>query len=142
MKTRIIFTACFTFCLLRQLDARSVQFRLEFSNVTIASVSQTKDHGYIVAGFSASYGIGSKDIVMIKTDSIGSILWKKTFGCYTNSGADDIAANAIENSESDGGFYLAGQLWNQSNGSYEVYVLKTDTEGNKLWSKTLYNGGY
>lgn len=125
-----------------QLVAQPVQFRIEFSNVTVTSVSQTKDHGYIIAGFSDSYGIGSKDIVMVKTDSIGSILWQKTFGCKTNSLGDDVAANAIENSESDGGFYLAGQLWNQSNGSYEVYVLKTDTEGNKLWSKTLYNGGY
>jgi len=80
--------------------------------------------------------------MMIKTDSIGNIVWSKTFGCKTNSGAKDVAANAIENSESDGGFYLAGQLWNQTNNTYEVYVLKTDSDGNKLWSKTLYNGGY
>jgi hypothetical protein len=118
-----------------------VTFRNTYSNITITSVSQTTDHGYIIAAYSTAYGIGSKDIVLIKTDSTGAITWTRTFGNYVNANADDIPANAVE-IPGGVGYYLAGQFWNQGNGSYEVYVLKTDANGNRLWSKTMYNGGY
>jgi hypothetical protein len=108
----------------------------------ITSVSETKDLGYIISGYSSVYGIGANDIVLIKTDESANIIWAKTFGCSTNNGAEDIAANAVENSAIDGGYFLAGQLWNQSNNTYEVYVLKVDSSGNKVWSRTMYNGGY
>jgi hypothetical protein len=124
------------------IDAKSQQvaFRTTYPNVTISSVSQAADHGYIVAGYSTTYSIGSKDIVLIKTDSMGAVTWTQTFGNKVNANADDIAANAVE--IPGGGYYLAGQFWNQVNNTYEVYALKTDANGNRLWSKTMNNGGY
>lgn len=134
-----------TFCLgavsVINVSAQTVAFRNTYPDVTISSASQTMDHGYIIAGFSTVHTIGSKDIIMMKTDSTGVIQWIKTFGNNVNSGADDIAGNAVEIPDGSG-YYLTGQFWNQGNNTYEIYVLKTDTAGNRLWSKTMFNGGY
>ncbi|HLG35522.1 MAG TPA: T9SS type A sorting domain-containing protein [Bacteroidia bacterium] len=137
-KISVLFTIFLT---LYTASNAQVTFRNTYSGVTITSVSQTSDHGYIIAGFSTTFTLGSKDIVLIKTDSTGAITWSQTFGNNVNANADDIAANAVE-IPGGAGNYVAGQFWNQGNNTYEVYVLKTDTGGNRLWSKTMYNGGY
>ena len=133
----------FTLCLLCFIETKgqALTFRNTYPGIAVSSASQTSDHGYIIAGYSTTYSIGSKDIVLIKTDSTGAITWSTTFGNKVNANADDIPANAVE-IPGAAGYYLAGQFWNQGNGSYEVYVLKTDAGGNRLWSKTMYNGGY
>jgi len=134
----IILALCLCFA---ETKAQLLTFRSTYPNITISSVSQTHDLGYIIAGYSTTYSIGSKDIVMIKTDSTGAVIWTRTFGNRVNSGADDVAANAVE-IPGGTGYYLAGQFWNQGNNTYEVYVLKTDAGGNRVWSKTMYNHGY
>jgi hypothetical protein len=124
-----------------EAKAQGLTFRATYPNVTITSACQTSDLGYIIAGYSTAYGIGAKDIVMIKTDSIGTVQWSVTYGNSANAGAEDISANAVE-IPGDDGYYLTGQLWNQGNNTYEIYVLRTDADGTELWSKTMYNGGY
>jgi hypothetical protein len=101
------------------------------SNDTGYSVQQTSDGGYIIAGWTNSYGAGGSDVYLIKTDSEGTKQWDKTFG---GSGFDyGYSVQQI----SDGGYIIAGVTNSYGAGSYDVYLIKTDSEGSKQWDKTF-----
>src|SRR3990167_11098320 len=89
-------------------------------------VGQTSDGGYILAGSTNSYGAG-----LIKTDSYGNKLWSKTFG---GSKSDD--AQSVQQTK-DGGYILVGYTNSYGAGYGDVWLIKTDSYGNKLWSKTF-----
>jgi len=112
------------------------------------SVQQTKDGGFILAGVTYSYGAGSYDAWLIKTDTNGETCdyssdgncyeneskWVKTFG-----GSDwedyDVAYSVQETS--DGGYILAGETTSYGAGSYDAWFIKTDAKGNEQWDKTF-----
>lgn len=95
------------------------------------SVQQTADEGYIIAGITASFGAGDWDIYLIKTDASGDALWTKTFGGDTT----DYCYSVQETN--DGGYIAAGYTTSFGAGGEDVYVIKTDTSGNVLWTKTF-----
>lgn len=95
------------------------------------SVKQTSDGGYIVAGLTESYGAGLKDFYLIKTDSVGTLQWERTFG-----GANDDEAYSVLQTN-DGGFIAAGVTSSFSNGGRDVFLVKTDPAGNFLWQKNI-----
>ncbi len=93
------------------------------------SIKETPDHGFIIAGFTSSFGAGLRDIYLIKTDSLGDTLWTRTYGA-----AYDEEARSVEMTP-DGGYILAG--WsNRIPGGEDIYVIKTDSLGNVQWSQT------
>ncbi len=97
------------------------------------SVKQTSDGGYIVAGYTNSYGSGSYDVLLLKTDSDGNELWMQTFG----EGYDD---KGYSIQTLDDGFVIAGYTNSYGSGSYDVLLLKTDSDGNELWMQTFGEG--
>ena len=105
------------------------------------SVQQTLDNGYILAGATRSEE-SSVDVLLIKTSSIGEMLWQKKFGENTY---DEIAFSVRQTS--DNGFIIAGRtidLFNPDpeNRGGDAYLIKTDENGNKLWEKTFGGKGH
>jgi len=97
-----------------------------------ASVKQTSDRGYIIAGNTSSYGVGYDDAWIIKTNENGDTMWTKLFG---GAGFDN--ANFIEKT-SDGGYIVTGRYnwWYGAPATYEMFLLKVDSLGNTQWFKT------
>jgi hypothetical protein len=94
------------------------------------SVHQTTDGGYILGGWTASFGAGSFDFYLIKTDENGNLLWSKTFG----GTGDDHGFSAIQTK--DGGYAIIGYTSSFGMGEMDTYIVKTDENGNLQWNKT------
>jgi hypothetical protein len=94
------------------------------------SVRQTSDGGYIVAGGTRSFGAGSWDIFLIKTDADGNVQWAKTYG-----GTSTDVATSVQQT-SDGGYIVAAEILSFGAGSWDIFLIKTDANGNIQWAKT------
>ena len=98
-------------------------------------VQQTLDGGYIIAGYTYSFGIGGSDVYFIKTDTNGDTSWTHTFG----ESLEDERGYSVQQT-SDGGYIITGNTSSFSAAWYDVYLIKTDLNGNETWSKAF--GGY
>jgi uncharacterized delta-60 repeat protein len=101
------------------------------------SIQQTIDGGYIVAGWTNSFGDGyDDDIWVLKLSSEGDIEWHKIYG-----GNDVDRALAIQQTD-DRGYIVAG--WTNSFGVVDdddIWVLKLSSAGDIEWQKA-YGGNY
>ena len=98
-------------------------------NVAFNTVKPTADNGYITAGWSDIPGSGGRDILLVKTDSIGNLLWSKSYG-----GTDYDVGYGIYQA-SDQGYIIAGTTSSFGNLPGDAYIIKTDSSGNILWNK-------
>ena len=97
---------------------------------TSRSVKQCSDGGYVFTGQTLSYGSGNGDVYMTKTDASGNLIWSKTFGGNLIDDGNVI----IENS--DGSFMIAAETNSYGSGDMDVWILKTDNNGNVIWQQT------
>ena len=88
-----------------------------------ASILQTADGGYIVAGFTYSYGLGTFSILLIKLNGSGSVTWQKTFG-----GAESNYVYSVQQTQ-DGGYILAGGHNTSVGKNSDAFILKLDSSG-------------
>ena len=84
------------------------------------SVQQTKDEGYIIAGYTLSFGEGNRDAYLIRTDVNGETLWTKTYG-----GSNTDYAWSIQQTKDDG-FIIGAHSGSFGAGSHDVYLIKTN----------------
>lgn len=87
------------------------------------SIQQTNDNGYIIAGYTFSFGYGFSNIYLIKTDNQGNLIWTKTFG-----GSQPDFGNSVQQT-TDGGYIIVGESTSFGGGFYDVYIIKTDKNG-------------
>jgi hypothetical protein len=99
-----------------------------------ACVEKTADGGYIIIGRTLSYGVGSYDIWLIKTDSDGTMSWDKTFGGKYLDWSYSVKQT------NDGGYIMTGikdYNSNEYSNSGDIWLIKTDENGNQTWNKTI-----
>jgi hypothetical protein len=93
------------------------------------SVIQNNDE-YIIAGSTASYGNGSKDVWVLKTNDNEEILWNITIGGSKSDKANEIIAT------SDGGYLIVGETSSYGAGWVDIWLIKLNDDGSVAWNKT------
>ena len=96
-----------------------------------SSVQQTADGGYIITGWTDSFGSIGRDVYLIKTDGSGIEQWSQTFG-----GSGDDGGSYVQQT-TDGGNIITGWTDSFGNGGYDTYLIKTDGSGTEQWSQTF-----
>lgn len=98
------------------------------------SMIQTADGGFAIIGEFSGFteaGIRRKGLVwLVKTDASGDTLWTKTY-----KGSDYDLGNAVRQT-SDGGYILAGYTSGGPFNTVDAWLIRTDTAGDTLWTKT------
>jgi len=123
------FTPSENFCLVKTNELGVMQWLKTFggnASDIAYSVVETPDGGLVLAGSTASFGAGSDDYWLVKTDANGNMQWNKTYG-----GPDSETAYSLIKT-SDGGYAISGD------GS----LVKTDANGNLEWNQTYGGGSY
>ena len=93
------------------------------------SVQPTSDGGYILTGFTESFGNGTRDLWLIKTGANGDTSWTKTYGGLGQESGYGVLQTAD-------GYILAGQTDSYGEGSFDIYILKLTSSGDIVWTKT------
>ena len=89
-------------------------------------VRQTNDNGYILTGYN-----DNDNITLIKLNQDGILSWEKEYG-----GVDYDRGNSVIQTN-DGGFIICGYTSSYGSGNEDVYIIKTDIQGDSVWSKTF-----
>lgn len=94
------------------------------------AIQQTFDKGLILVGSSNSFSSGGDDdIYLIKTDSLGTIIWDTTYG-----GSGDERGYSVEQAL-DSSFVITGYTTSFGNGDRDLLFMKIGSNGDSLRSE-------
>lgn len=90
----------------------------------------TDDGGFLIAGTTYSFGVGSADFWLIKLYENGTVEWNTTYG-----GAEaDTATSVVQTN--DNGYALAGTTSSFGDGDRNFWLVKVDSSGVMQWNQT------
>jgi len=95
------------------------------------AVIQTSDGGYALAGYTQAFEDAVTDCWLVKTDADGEMQWSRTYGGEEEECWQDLCQL------DDGGFLLVGYTFSYGNGDSDIYLVRTDPNGEELWTQTL-----
>jgi hypothetical protein len=101
-----------------------------------ASIKQTSDGGFILAGRTRTHGPGNHDVWLIKTNDTGIEQWNRTFG-LPGFGFNGIDFARSVDITSDLGYFIVGQTYSLGAGGYDIWAIKTNTTGIMEWNQTF-----
>ncbi len=104
----------------------------------LSCVIQCSDGGYVLAGSTWSFGAGGVDMWMAKIDSARNIMWSRPYG---DAGHDGLGLHGCVKTM-DGGYALAGYTESYGAGGRDVWLVKTDADGNMEWDETYGRAGW
>jgi hypothetical protein len=93
------------------------------------------DGGHIIVGSTEGYGAVGDDLWMFKVNSDGAVAWNKHYGGEGNESGFNVIGTL------DGGYAVVGATTSYGAGQEDMWLIKTDSEGNMLWNQT-YGGVY
>lgn len=100
------------------------------------AVVRTVDGGYAVAGYTFSFGAGGADAWLVRTDSCGDTIWTRAYGGAQFDCGCSLAAAA------DSGFVIAGRTRSFGAGGFDAWVVRTDANGDTVWTRTYGGAGW
>lgn len=92
-------------------------------------IQQLSDGGYIIVGYTESFGLGGGDIWLIRTNVAGDTLWTQTYGAGDGTDIGWSVQQTI-----DGGFIAGGTIYRSFIYQEDAYLIKTDSLGDSLWA--------
>jgi hypothetical protein len=92
------------------------------------SIVELSDTTYVIA-YTRGLTTGNADIGLVRIDATGDTLWTRSYGSLTVDGCYDITRTI------DSGLVLVGWTYAGAGGS-DIYVIKTDMNGDTLWTRT------
>lgn len=99
-----------------------------------SSILLDNDGHILITGTTRSYGNGGDDIILVKLDLNSNVLFQKTYHKEHHE-----KAYGIEQCK-DGNYIIVGEAWDGGSGREDIYLLKVDKLGEKIWEN--YYGGY
>ena len=100
------------------------------------SVQETNDGGYIITGDTDSFGTGTSDVYLIKTNANGDTLWTRTYGGSWQDNGFSVRQTR------DGGYVVAGLTNSFTAGSSDAYLIRTNATGDTLWTRSFGGSNY
>lgn len=94
------------------------------------SICVSSDGYYVVAGTTFSFGEVFADVWLLKIDDDGDTVWSQTYG----EEAGDFGWSVCEHS--GGGYLITGDSYS-GGGGWNAYLVKTDKDGNELWTQSF-----
>lgn len=92
-------------------------------------VLSSGDNEFVLAGCTSSAGEGGFDFFLLKVDDEGDVIWENTYGTESRDSCYAVI-------QTEDGFLLAGNSYGIGAGGSDIFIVKTDENGNEQWRES------